>query len=457
MSIINSTLSSAAIQTAINTLTTSSDYELIALLSNAAASVSGGPMQTTVATVNDLPNIYTGNMSNGHVVFVTSINVPVLAKDGMWFGLDGRILRNDGIISSVWTWGRNTSGQLGTGNTTSRSSPGTTAGGGTNWSSMSAGNTHTAAIKTDGTLWTWGNNGNGQLGTGTVTSRTSPGTTAGGGTSWSIVSASQCHTAGIKTDGTLWTWGMNGIGGLGDGTITDRSSPGTTAGGGTNWSSVSAGNAHTAAIKTDGTLWTWGRNTSGQLGDGTITNRSSPGTTAGGGTTWISLSAGCVHAAGIKTDGTLWTWGAAQCGRLGSGNQTYRSSPGTTAGGGTNWSSVSAGTYHTAGIKTDGTLWTWGPNSSGQLGDGTATARSSPGTTAGGGTTWSSVSAGRYHTASVTSNGTLWTWGWNYSGQLGDGTITDRSSPGTTAGGGTNWSLVSAGNAHTAAIARCQP
>ena len=199
-------------------------------------------------------------------------------------------------------------------------------------------------------------------------------------------------------------------------------------------------------------VWTWGDNTRGQLGDNTTISRSSPGTTAGGGTTWSQVSAGNQHTVAVKTDGTLWTWGLNTSGQLGTGNTTARSSPVTTAGGGTTWSQVSAGGFHTAAIKTDGMLWTWGYNGYGQLGDNTQNNRSSPVTTAGGGTTWSQVNCGWYHTAAIKTDGTLWTWGYNGYGRLGDNTTTDRRSPITTAGGGTTWSQVSAGGFHTAAI-----
>ena len=252
------------------------------------------------------------------------------------------------------------------------------------------------------------------------------------------------------TQGTLWTWGLT------------TSSPVTVVGGGTTWNQVSVGFESNAAIKTDGTLWTWGVNNFGQLGDGTTTSRSSPGTVAGGGTNWSQVTTNSYTSvigvvAAIKTDGTLWTWGANFSGALGNNTTINRSSPGTTAGGGTNWKQVSAGGYYSTmtAIKTDGTLWTWGNNITGQLGDGTTTTRSSPGTTAGGGTNWSQVSVGQFipNVAAIKTDGTLWTWGYNQTyGGLGDGTTIDRSSPGTVAGGGTNWSQISVGIATTAAI-----
>src|SRR3989338_5468335 len=194
----------------------------------------------------------------------------------------------------------------------------------------------------------------------------------------------------------------------------------------TNWSSVSAGYYHTIAIKTDWTLWAWGFNNYGQLGDGTTTNRSSP-TQIGSGTNWSSVSAGGYHTVAIKTDGTLWVWGNNGNGKLGDGTTTDRYSP-VQIGRGTNWSTVSAGGYHTVAIKTDGTLWVWGNNGNGKLGDGTTTDRYSP-VQIGSGTNWSSVSTGGHHTIAIKTDGTLWAWGYNVYGGLGDGTTTDRTTP----------------------------
>jgi alpha-tubulin suppressor-like RCC1 family protein len=301
-------------------------------------------------------------------------------------------------------------------------------------------------------LWSCGYNFHGQLGDGTTVNKSSPVTTFAGGTNWKQVATVTSYTAAIKTDGTLWTWGDNSYGQLGDGTIVNKSSPVTTVAGGTNWKQVAGGALHTAAIKTDGTLWTWGRCNYGQLGDGTIVNKSSPVTTAGGGTNWKQVACGTLHTAAIKTDGTLWTCGYNIVGQLGDGTTGRKSSPVTTAGGGTNWKQVSCGYWHTAAIKTDGTLWTCGYNGNGQLGDGTTVNKTSPVTTAGGGTNWKQVASGYYHTAAIKTDGTLWTCGYNSFGQLSDGTTVNKSSPVTTVAGGTNWKQVACGTWHTAAI-----
>jgi len=366
--------------------------------------------------------------------------------------LDDLLMRREYLSDgTLWTCGYNSNGQLGDNTISDRSSLGNTAGGGTTWKTVACGYAHSAAIKTDGTLWTWGLNFNGQLGDNSTTSRSSPVTTVGGGTTWKTVACGNTHSAAIKTDGTLWAWGSNGFGQLFDNSTISRSSPVNTVGGGSTWKIVACGNTHSAAIKTDGTLWTSGYNLYGQLGDNSNTNRSSPVTTAGGGTTWKTVACGYAHSAAIKTDGTLWTWGLNFNGQLGDNSTTSRISPVTTVGGGTIWKTVACGDKHSAAIKTDGTLWTWGSNSIGQLGDNSTTSRSSPVTTIGGGTTWKTVACGYAHSAAIKTDGTLWTWGNNDFGKLGDNSTTSRSSPVTTAGGGIAWKTVALGTSHSMA------
>ena len=295
---------------------------------------------------------------------------------------------------NLWTWGYNF-GQLGDNTTTNRSSPIQTVAGGSNWKSVASGGRHTAATKNDGTLWTWGNNANGQLGNNTTTATSSPVQTITFATNWKQVSCGTYHTAAIKTDGTLWTWGRNSApqpsslpsGQLGDNTATQRSSPVQTVAGGTNWKSLSSGFAHVAAIKTDGTLWTWGLNNFGQLGDNTIVKKSSPVQTVAFGTNWKQVSCGVYMTAAIKTDGTLWTWGKNSSGALGDNTTVDKSSPIQTVTGGNNWKMFcsNSGSY---AIKTDGTLWVWGNNNDGQLGDNTTISKSSPIQTILGGNNW---------------------------------------------------------------------
>jgi alpha-tubulin suppressor-like RCC1 family protein len=363
----------------------------------------------------------------------------------------------------LWTWGLNNHGQLGnstSGTGTDMSFPSQTIAGGINWRQVSCGGSYTAAIKTDGTLWTCGYNMFGQIGDSTLIDKSSPVYITGGVTSWKQVACGNVHTAAIKTDGTLWTFGLNNHGQIGDGTLIDKSSPVYITGGITSWKQVACGSYTTAAIKTDGTLWTFGLNNHGQIGDGTSISttvfKSTP-VQVGSLTTWKQVSCGEVHTAAIKTAGTLWTWGYNFYGELGDGTLVDKSSP-VQVGLLTNWKQVACGYFYTAAIKTDGTLWTFGLNNHGQIGDGTsistAVFKSTP-VQVGLLTNWKQVACGYSHTAAIKTDGTLWSWGFNDTGQLGDGTSISttvfKSTP-VQVGLLTNWKQVACGSSHTAAV-----
>jgi alpha-tubulin suppressor-like RCC1 family protein len=349
--------------------------------------------------------------------------------------------------TQLWACGYNLYGMLGDNSIVTKSSPITVSGGGTNWKQIGI-STATAltkaAIKTDGTLWTWGANSSGQLGNNSTINRSSPVTVSGGGTNWLSVALGSEHTIALKTDGTLWTWGANYYGGLGNNSTVSRSSPATVSGGGTNWKRISA-DRHSAAIKTDGTLWIWGRNNKGELGNESTINTSSPGTISGGGTNWQQISCGYQFTAAIKTDGTLWTWGDNNYNKLGQGinGGPSRSSPVTIAGGGTNWKQISCGYQSAVAIKTDSSLWTWGSNQYGALGNNVTNLNSSPNTVSGGGNNWKQVASGRYCMGAIKTDGTLWTWGLNDKGQLGINSTSNKSSP-ILISNETNWKIFSA-------------
>ncbi len=257
---------------------------------------------------------------------------------------------------------------------------------------------------------------------------------------WEKIYGAQKFSLAIKQDSSLWTWGYNNYGQLGINNIATQSIPNQV---GTGFTLVSGGYEQSAAIKTDGTLWVWGRNEAGTLGDGTSAHRSSPVQNIAGGTTWSKVSCGTLNTGAIKTDGSLWMWGGNVNGSLGLNNASGIISSPTQLGNETNWSTISVGHLHCAGIKTDGRLWLWGNNSYGQLGTNSTTRTSSPVQTIAGGTNWSQVSVGWTHTAAIKTDGTLWSWGGNSFGQLADGTTTSRSSPVQEIGAGTTWSFVS--------------
>jgi alpha-tubulin suppressor-like RCC1 family protein len=358
-----------------------------------------------------------------------------------------------GVDFQLWTWGYNANGQLGQNNLTYYSSP-RQVGSLTDWSKISGGFQHCLAVKTNGGLWAWGGNSFGQHGTGNTTGRSSP-VQVGALTDWLSASAGYRHSAAVKTDGTLWAWGDNSFGQLGDGTTVNKSSP-VQVGALTTWAKVSAGGAassgFTLAIKTDGTLWAFGRNNFGQLGTGNTTSYSSP-IQIGALTTWSSISAHVYNSHAIKTDGTLWGWGQNSSGDLGVGDQTSYSSP-KQVGALTNWRSVSKDVTNGASIlavKTDNTAWGWCSNVYGALGIGSSGDSYSSPVQIGALSNWSVIECDGYSSIALKTGGTLWSWGYNYYGQLGAGNKTDRSSP-VQVGALTSWQSISAGRFFATAI-----
>ena len=261
-------------------------------------------------------------------------------------------------LYNILTWGGNNFGQLGIGNTIYYSSP-KQVGSLTTWLSISSNYASVLAIKTNGTLWSWGRNGLGQCGYGNTTYYSSP-KQVGALTNWAVANTGTNHSLAIKTDGTLWGWGYNRFGQLGLGNITYYSSP-KQIGALTAWASVQGKANMTVAIKTDGTLWTWGQNSFGNLGNGNTTSYSSP-IQVGSLTTWSKIATGAYgtgYCMVIKTDGTLWSWGRNLFGELGQNqNGSYSgykcSSPVQVTGSGSSWvqSAASFEGYTTFAIKT---------------------------------------------------------------------------------------------------------
>ena len=430
--------------------------------------------------------------------FVNTKNLYSEISAGQYFSMG---ISKDG---KLWGWGINTSGQLGDNTLVSKSSPvqiGTLS----NWSKVASGDNFSLSIKTDGTLWGWGvQNTNGELGNNTKISTSSP-IQIGTLSNWSQISAGLNHVVSIKTDGTLWTWGNNSSGelGLNLATTEHRSSP-VQLGTLNDWSKVFAGENHTLAVKTDGTLWSWGSNSNGQLGQNIATNapRSSP-VQVGSLRNRLNIASGGTYSIAVKTDGTLWAWGNNTNGQLGTSNTTQYSSP-VQVGTLTNWLKIYTGEsssgQSTLAIKRDGTLWAWGLNTSGQLGTGTTTTISSP-VQIGTRKDWLSVAVGLTHSVyldipgyiytagqntlgqlgyftdftsasnfsspiqlgywtqwekiansifnldsnyAIKTDGTLWVWGQNNQGQLGDNTVSIKSSP-VQVGSYDYWDDVSAG------------
>ena len=379
-------------------------------------------------------------------------------KTGPW-GLDqvynkinqGSIWEYSSTLNNLYAWGQNDGGELAQNNRTKYSSPVQIPG--NTWVGMPIdGSTNDgvswAAVRADGTLWTWGSNVEGQLGQNQAPAQL--GATSSPvqipGTTWSEVQNARDANMAIKTDGTLWTWGKNEEGQNGVNNRTSYSSPVQIPG--TTWDKISCGSRNAAATKTDGTLWWWGENTAGQVGDNSRTTRSSP--TQIPGTTWSRPISAEGWSLGVKTDGTLWIWGYNQFGNLGQNNKTNYSSPVQIPG--TTWSSVfgklSGQLHYTTAIKTDGTLWSWGynENSGGNLGQNNKVKYSSPVQIPG--TTWKYVTGSDYQTHATKTDGTLWSWGKNQYGQLGVNNQTAYSSP-VQVGSDTTWGYVGSGKGFT--------
>lgn len=367
----------------------------------------------------------------------------------MFFGIAA------GVQNNLFSWGENTYGQLGIGVTSNRSSP-VQVGAVQIWGSV-FGFDQTIAVRTDGTLWAWGRGSEGQLGNGTTTVIVSTPVQIGSLTTWSKVSASHQFSFAIKTDGTLWAWGADADGALGTGDLTNYSSP-VQIGAQTYWTDIQASSnvsdsRFVLSVGNSGRLYSWGTNLWGQLGLNDTVDRSSP-TQVGALTNWSIVAKGGwgQHNLAIKTNGTLWAVGGLnQTGQLGIGDTVERSSP-IQIGALTTWSKVAKGNSHSAAVKTDGTLWVWGANNWGQLGLGSTTNYSSP-VQVGSLTDWSNIICTENSTYALKTDGTIWSWGYNGTGELGLGDTNHRSSP-VQIGALSSWSVISSGKGGGFAITK---
>jgi hypothetical protein len=304
-----------------------------------------------------------------------------------------------------------------------------------NWNKISSGSlglAARAATKTDGTLWTWGDNSFGELGHNNLDNLNTP-TKVGVLTGWSTPKATNNNVGAIKYDGTLWMWGWNNNGQLGLNDLISRSSP-VQVGTLTDWSILSIFFDQAAAIRTNNTLWAWGNNQYGNVGDNTSARKLSP--IQIGSNVWSKVSISSSTLA-IKTNGTLHSWGRNNNnGQLGLNDRVNRSSP-VQVGADTNWSEVFTSFTTNHLIKTNGTLWSLGSNNYGGIGDNTAISRSSP-VQVGALTNWSFVSPSSRYVYALKTDGTLWAWG---------GTVQQQgvSSP-VQIGSGTGWNEISMGD-----------
>lgn len=335
--------------------------------------------------------------------------VALSAGAGHWVGL-----RADGTL---WGWGLNgVFGQLGTGTTFHRPTPVPASGLG-EVVSLAVGPSHSVALKRDGTVWSWGSNDWGMLGDGTRVSRATP-VRVPGLDQVVAVSAGYAQTLAVKADGTVWAWGDDRYTRISDGPAPLPHLTPVQVAGLSGVVAVSTTVYHALALKADGTVWAWGHNEFGQLGDGTTTDRRTP-LAVPGLTGVVAVATGAYHSLALKADGTVWRWGYTQ-GPEGPNGWTYtqNETPEQVAGL-TGVVAIAAAANYSLALKSDGTLWGWGQNNEGQLGDRSVTLRMTP-VQVQRLDNVVSMSAGLMHAAAVKADGTLWVWGSNDEGQLGD-------------------------------------
>jgi alpha-tubulin suppressor-like RCC1 family protein len=349
------------------------------------------------------------------------------------------------INYALWSWGYNSDGQLGNNSPGNVSTPSNVATSILSWLYLgkSTNASHFGAIDTLGRLYMWGSNQYGKVGNDNtdILNLSSP-TQIGTELNWTKVATGPRTTVASKSDGTLWGWGQNYYQGfVGDNTIFHRSSPVVIMGAGSTWNSVSTGYSSSAAVRSDGKLYTWGDNGYGQLGHGDKQMRSSP-TQVGSSTDWDIATCGNLHCLAIKKNGTLWAWGANISGCLGIDTTTHRSSP-VQVGSMTDWTFVTAGTNNSFGLRDSGHLFGWGDGSNRNTALGGLINKSSP-IQIMEDRTFLTVGTNVYNTGVLGSDGTIWTWGTNYGGSLGnEGTV--EISPLQISDASTNWTDLTAG------------
>jgi len=360
------------------------------------------------------------------------------------------VLMTDG---TVMAWGDNSAGQLGDGSTVSSSFPVTITGLGGAVVSIATGDYHTVALMADGTVKAWGLNGSGQLGNGTNANSSLPVPVVGLSGRVMAIAAGDYFTLALMADGTVMAWGSNYYGQFGNGSYNNSSVPvAVTALGGT-VKAIAAGWAHSVALMTDGTVKAWGDNYYGQLGNGSYNESSTPTAVSGLDGVVTAIAAGDTHTVALLTDGTMRTWGDNYYGQLGNGEDGSDSyTPVAVTGLAGTVAAIAAGDYHTVAIMVDGTVKAWGDNGSGQFGDGSYNSSSLPVTTVGLGGAAKFIEAGNYFTVALLTDGTVKAWGDNSSGQLGNGTYNISSTPVPVTGLDAAVTSIASGAAHSVAL-----
>jgi alpha-tubulin suppressor-like RCC1 family protein len=350
--------------------------------------------------------------------------------------------------TSAVGWGWNAVGQVGSGSPPGSHLAPTPVAGAHLFARIAAGQTHTVALKADGTVWQWGDKDPIHYAPFPQEHDPVP-VQVPGLTDVAAVAAGADVSLALRSDGTVWAWGANENGQLCDGTIVNRATPVRVAL--TGVTGIATSGHHSMFLRQDATVWTCGSNSRGELGDGTTTNRSTPVKVAGLSGA-VGLAAGMHYSLALRSDGSVWGWGANEKGQLATGGFTPHRVTAAPLSGLSNVVSIAAGLSHALALTSGGQVRSWGENSTGQLCDGTKVDRAMPAQVPGLPAGVSEISAGRFSTA-VRVAGSVYTCGRNISGQLGDGTTTDRLSP-TLVPGPATYRQVAAGGSHVMALLR---
>lgn len=349
-------------------------------------------------------------------------------------------IRTDGAILC---WGLNSSGQLGNGTTETLYLRPTRAGASSDWTRVTAGSAFTCALDVEGRASCWGANGNGQLGDGTTTPKSSPNAVISPppetDVAWSIVDAGASHACGIRVDQTLACWGANLRGQIGNADNTDQKSPVDVVVTGASWLSVSAGSEFSCAVTTDHRLYCWGLNTSRQLGNGLATSSNVPVQESTEASDWVSVSTGSGFACGIKTDGSRWCWGANNLGQAGDGTSTALNNP-TLIPSDTAWTRIVSGELAACGVDEDDAVSCWGDGSMGQTGQPGAEAPALSPVVLGEGP-YLDIEMGQRFGCAVSADHHIACWGAASRAATGLGYTSDRNSP-AAVGNAEDWQLV---------------
>ncbi len=328
----------------------------------------------------------------------------------------------------VKCWGWNRNGQLGNGTTNDRSTPVDVTGLASGVQSLAAGYGHTCALTSGGAVKCWGYNSNGQLGNGGGGDSSAPVDVSGLGSGAVAIAAGSTHVCALASGGVK-CWGSNRHGELGDGTTEDRMTPVDVSGLTSGVAAISAGGNHTCALTSGGAVKCWGSNGLGQIGDGTTVDRYIPVDVTGLASGVVAIAAGASHTCALTSAGGVKCWGWNFSGQLGDGTAVDRHTPIDVAGLGSGVAAIAPGWEHTCALTGAAGIKCWGRNDSGQLGDGTATNRLAPVDVSGLASGITAIFGGGGHTCARTSAGGIKCWGYNSNGQLGDGTTYNRSTP----------------------------